>query len=98
MLFLGNVSWGLGSVLKVQVSLASGDHHDLQIAKKAVVHGFLGSEAKTMGVLSEQGMYSCLSNILLDVSWGCSPTPHTEGTVLTLYQIPRIDERAENLE
>lgn len=99
MLFLGNISWGLGSVLKVQVSLASGDHHDLQTAKEAVVHGFLGSEVKTMGILSAQGMDSCLSNILLDVSWASiQPTLHTEGTVLTLHQIPRIDERTENLE
>lgn len=71
------ISWecflGLGSVLKVQVSLTSGDHHDLQTAKEAVEHGFLGSEVKTMGVLSAQGMDTCLSNILLDVSWGCSP-------------------------
>lgn len=61
MLFLGNVSWGLGSVLKVQVSLTSGNHHDLQTAKEAVEHGFLGSEAKTMGVLSAQGMDTYLS-------------------------------------
>lgn len=73
MLFLGNISWGLGSALKVQESLSSGDHHDLQTAKEAVVHGFLGSEVKTMGVLSAQGMDSCLSNILLDVSWGFNP-------------------------